>query len=178
MAERIIMRHTVVHPKRVLAGLMAYGAVIACTLGPAAAQPSPYPDISDYKSAVAPKRFSVIDEYGVWFTTPIGGMNCAIAEDGSYGCSGALRGAPAGDNEIAWYLGDPTPRLYHTDNPKFDSGTAQSIVMPRTVVAYRGSRCAVTVDGSLYCINGNNADSQMMITGDMTYRGSQALPAS
>jgi hypothetical protein len=70
------------------------------------------------------------------------------------------------------------PRWYHTDKPRFDSGAQQSLVIAQNFIAYRGSRCAVTMEGSVYCINRDNADSQMMTTGYMGYRGSQAQTIS
>jgi hypothetical protein len=156
---------------------MAGGVVIASTAYPATATVSHYPDLTTYKTIERLERFRVIGEDGAWFVTPLG-LECAILEDATYGCSGTLAGAPNGENEIGWFHGDSLPRLYHTDDPKFDSGARQGLLPPTSFFTYRGSRCASTLEGAVYCINGENADSQLMVSGDMTFRGSQALPAS
>ena len=171
------MQHNMIHYRRLVASLMACGAVIGSAAAPAVADRTSYPDISAYASVGGLQKFRLVDTDGVWFTTPVG-LKCAIGDDGSYGCSGVLPGTPNGDNEIGWFPGDSLPRLYHTDTPKFALVSRQSIVNPLSVLAYHGSRCAVDEEGSVYCINGDNADSQIMVTARMTYRGSQALPSS
>ncbi len=147
--------------------------------GPAQASPTqnPYPDISGYRSVSSAWIYRVVAEDGVWFTSPVG-MRCSIADDGSYGCSGELPGAPAGDNEVAWFVGDPFPRLYHTDEPRFSSPAGQTILPERTYIEHRGSRCATTRDSAVYCIRGDDLNSQLMVTTSMTWRGADAVPSS
>ena len=161
-------------------GTFALTAVVATALAsPAHAAPvqSPYPDSSGYRSVSSTWIYRVVDEDGVWFTSPVG-LRCGIADDGSYGCSGNLPGAPAGDNEVAWFVGDPFPRLYHTDDARFSSPAGQTILREQTYLEYRGSRCATTRDSAIYCIHGDDPNSQLMVTTSMTWRGADAVPSS
>lgn len=144
---------------------------------PDAAARSPYPDISTYRGAGRLEKFKVYTGDGIWFTTPLG-LYCSIGDDGSVGCSGALPGTTAGENEAAWFPGDPFPRLYYTDAPRFNSGMNQQLLPSSTVLSYRGTRCGITMESAIYCVSGDNPNSQFMITSHMTFRGADALPAS
>jgi hypothetical protein len=173
------MRHYITASGGPFVGFLAYAVIGLGATAPASAAPvqSPYPDITQYERAVDLEKFKVIDEDGIWFTTPVG-QYCGIGEDGSYGCSGDLPGAPPGDNEVGWFPGDPFPRLYHTDESRFASGRRQLILQGRTYVEYRGSRCAVTMESGIYCMHGDDRNSQIMVTTGMTWRGSDAIPSS
>jgi hypothetical protein len=163
----------------VLAGFLA-GAVIGVGVAaPASAVPaqSPYPDTTQYERVVDFEKFKVTDEDGLWFTT-LTGLYCGIGEDGSYGCSGHLPGAPQGENEVGYFLGDPFPRLYHTDELRFASGSRQTVLHGQTYIEYRGSRCAETRAGGVYCIHGDDPRSQIMVTTGMTFRGPDGTPSS
>lgn len=173
------MRECVMPNRRLLVGFLA-GAVIGMGVAaPASAVPaqSPYPDITQYQRVTDLEKFKVVDRDGIWFTTLVG-LYCGLGEDGSYGCSGDLPGAPAGANEVGWFPGEPFPRLYHADKPRFASGTRQMILVAQTYVEYRGSRCAVTHDSGIYCMHGDDRNSQIMVTTGMTWRGSDATPSS
>ena len=154
-------------------------AVATAFAVPAQASPmhSPYPNSSGFRPVSSDWIYHVVNEDGVWFTTPVG-MRCSIDDSGSYGCSGNLPGATAGQNEVAWFIGDPFPRLYHTDDPRFSSPAGQTILSERTYIEYRGSQCATTRDSAVYCIHGDDANSQLMVTTSMTWRGADAIPAS
>lgn len=157
-------------------------AYIVTTLGfvmtapSAAAQSSSYPDIGSFTVANN-EIYRAVDEEGVWLTTPLG-LRCAIGDSGSYGCSGALPGVATGDNEVAWFVGDAYPRLYATTEPRFDSGASQSILVSKKVIAYHGSRCAVTRESAIYCIHGDDPNSQLMVTSGSVLRGADATPSS
>lgn len=142
---------------------------------PAFATASPYPDITGYVASSGLEKYKVINREGRWFSTPEG-LRCAILDDGSAGCSGTLPGAAPGDNEIAWFAGDPFPRLYHTDEVKFDYGRVQTLIFGLAKLTYRGTTCAVTRESGVYCIHGDDPNSQFMVTSYMTYRGPNALP--
>lgn len=179
LAQRVTVRSSVALSGRLWAGLCA-GAVIGVgAAAPAAAVPAqgPYPDTAGYQRVTNLQIFQVTDRDGIWFTTPVG-LYCGIEEDGSYGCSGDLPGAPPGENEVAWFLSDPFPRLYHTDEPRFNSGARQTILIGQTYLEYRGSRCAVNRESAVYCIRGDDPNSQLMVTTGMTWRGSDATPSS
>jgi hypothetical protein len=150
-------------------------AAIGVLAAPDAAAESPYPDISTYRDAGSLEKFKVYTGDGIWFTTPLG-LYCSIGDDSSFGCSGHLPGTPAGENEVAWFPGDPFPRLYYTDEPRFNSGLNQQLLASFTVVSYRGTKCGITKESAVYCINGDNPNSQVMIKSQMTYRGANGLP--
>ena len=160
-------------------GIAIIVTIATAFAGTANAMPaqSPYPDSSGYRSVSSTWIYRVVNEDGVWFTSPVG-MRCGIGDDGSYGCSGNLPGAPAGQNEVAWFVGDPFPRLYHTEEPRFSSPAAQTILPERTYIEHRGSRCATTRDSGIYCIHGDDPNSQLMVTTLMTWRGADAVPSS
>jgi hypothetical protein len=166
---------------RVLAGYLVGALIAVGVAAPASAAPaeSPYPDIdtTQYKRVFDIEMFKVTDEDGIWFTT-MTGLYCGIEADGSYGCSGRLPGAPQGDNEIGWFVGDTFPRLYHTDEPRFNSGNAQQILSGRLYIEYRGSRCAETRESGVYCIHGDDPRSQIMVTTGMTFSGPEGSPSS
>jgi len=159
-----------------LVGCAAAGVGMALAT-PALATPSPYPNLDGYQRESNLEPFRVIDQRGVWLTTPMG-LRCGIDDDGSYGCSGTLPGAPPGDNEVAWFVGDPFPRQYHTDQPRFDSGVTQNLLIGLSYVQFRGSTCAVTKESGIYCSHENDPNSQLMVTNEMTFRGGDATPSS
>ena len=172
------VQHNRIPQMRLLAILVSCAATVAGVTAPtAAASGTSYPDTTSYRSAGSLQMFQAVGREGVWFTTGMG-LKCRIDEDGSYGCSGDLPGVLAGENEIGWFPGDAFPRQYHTDEPRFDSGASQQIVSGETFVKYRGSMCAATAEAMVYCINGDNPDSQLMVGWHTTYRGRNALPAS
>jgi hypothetical protein len=159
---------------RAIAGLAgALGAVLAVV--PAAADPGVYPDTADYTSVSSREIYRAVDEDGVWLTTPLG-LRCSIEDDGSYGCSGQLPGVPPGDNEVAWFLGDPFPRLYSAEQQRFSSEGGQLLVLGRTFLEYRGTRCSVTRESAIYCIHGDDPSSQIMVTSAAVFRGADGLP--
>lgn len=156
-------------------------AVFAVALSlavPATAAPDagPYPDTTGYRPVSDIQNYRVIDEAGIWLTTPLG-LRCGIDDDGSYGCSGDLPGAGSAA-EVAWFVGDLFPRLYPVPDGRFrfSSPAAQSILPRETSISYRGSRCAVTGDSGIYCIHGDDLDSQILVTSGTVYRGTNALP--
>jgi hypothetical protein len=173
------MRRFVEAPGRLFAGVLACTFIGVSVAAPAAGIPStgPYPDIAKYQPVSNIFNYIVTDRDGIWFTTPEG-VYCAIEDDGSYGCSGDLPGAPPGENEVAWFVGDSFPRLYHTDEPRFNSGTRQTILIGETYLDYRGSRCAVNRESAVYCIRGGDPNSQLMVTTAMTWRGSDATSST
>jgi hypothetical protein len=79
---------------------------------------------------------------------------------------------------VAWFPGDAFPRLYHTDEPRFAAGPYSQLQGGKSIFNYRGSTCGVTADSGVYCINGDNPESQILVTSYMTYRGRDAQPSS
>lgn len=143
---------------------------------PAGASMTAYPDIGNFTSVTNREIYRVVDKWGIWFTSPLGYL-CGIADDGSYGCTGALKGVPAGENEAAWFYGDPFPRLYLSADPRFDSGAGQTLLVRYNFIEYRGSRCAVTPDSAVYCIHGDDPNSQLLVTSGEVLRGAEGQPS-
>lgn len=160
----------------IVGGLLVALATVVVAAPSALAQQG-YPDVSQYNAPSSLAKYRTTDRDGLWFSTGVG-LICAIGDDGSYGCSDKVPGAPAGSNEVGWFPGDSFPRLYHTDRPTFDSGAEQTLINGRIAVKYHGSTCAVTEDQGVYCINGNNRNSQILVTAEMTFRGPNAQPVS
>ncbi len=150
---------------------LAYATTASAT--PAAG----YPDTGSYRPVSSVYIYQVTNETGVWFTTPLG-VRCAIEDDGSFGCSGELPGTPPGIDEVAWFVGDPFPRLYDAPAQRFSSPDRQAIVNESTYLTYRGTRCAVTPASGVYCIHGQDPNSQIMVTSGAILRGAQGLPAT
>jgi hypothetical protein len=165
----------VVRPIRLLLPLLAAVGLFGAA-APGFARAQAYPDTADYSAVSSREIYRVVDEDGVWLTTPLG-LRCAIEEDGSYGCSAQLPGVPPGDDEVAWFLGDAFPRLYAAEQPRFSSAAGQTILTGLSYLEYRGSRCSVTRESAFYCIHGDDPNSQLMITSAAVFRGPDARPA-
>ncbi len=131
---------------------MMFGAAAPAAAGPGAAEaaPDPFPDIRYYDVA-DPGQF--IQPGGVWFTAPTG-QNCGIWGLGSFGCTGAIPGAPAGTSHIGWIDGDRAVHYDWTMAVRFPPTRAQRVLAPRTKLTHEGTTCAVTPDGRTYCERG------------------------
>ncbi len=90
---------------------------------------------------------------GVWFSTPLG-LNCGIWDRGSFGCTGDIRGAPAGTQNIGWITGQIVPRYDWALGFQFPPGRAERDLPPRSYIEYNGTRCATMADTSTYCQRG------------------------
>lgn len=75
------------------------GAVLAGRAPASADAPKkPYPDVSRY-AKLDFEGFQIDGKPGVWFSSPTG-LNCGIWDEGSFGCTEPIPGAPAGTNQI------------------------------------------------------------------------------
>lgn len=160
-------------PRRHVRALVAAATVVAALNAVPTVAASPdvsYPDITGYVRDLRLEKYSVADKDGIWFTTPFG-LRCAIETSGAFGCSGTLPGVQPENNEIGWFPHDPLPRLYHSDMPRFDSGTPQTIVVGNHYLEYHGSRCAITHDSAIYCIHSDHPNSQIMVSGTTVLAG-------
>ena len=90
---------------------------------------------------------------GVWFSTPLG-LNCGIWDRGSFGCTGDIRGAPPGTNNIGWVNGNIVTRYDWLLGVQFPRGQAERELSPRSYIDYNGTRCATMADSSTYCSRG------------------------
>ncbi|MEU9806950.1 hypothetical protein [Mycobacterium sp. NPDC050853] len=121
--------------------------------------PSPYPDISRYAKVDFESYRLPPNDDGFWFSTP-GGLNCGIWADGSFGCTGAIPGAPAGANQIGWFRGDGQPHFDETQQPRFTNpgGLVQRVIPRNSYIAVNQgtgngdtTTCAVTDTNGVYC---------------------------
>jgi hypothetical protein len=118
--------------------------------------PSPFPDanlILRYYDLVRYADYFTDSVGGVWFSTPLG-LNCGIWDRGSFGCTGDIRGAPPGTNNIGWITGQIEPRYDPALAVQFPPGRAQRDLPPHSYIEYNGTRCATMADSSTFCSHG------------------------
>lgn len=139
--------------------LWAFGIaapVNADTAGNDAPPPNtPFPDmniITAYYTKQNAEDFYLPGRPGVWFLSPAG-MNCGIWIWGSFGCSGPIPGAPAGDH-IGWFNGNRAVHHGWTAAIQFPAGQAQKPLPPLSYVTFEQSTCAVSLEGNTYCTHG------------------------
>lgn len=119
---------------------------------PVIAAPPAYPDIAGYNIWDA-RGYVVAEHSGVWFSSPWG-LNCGIWDEGDFGCTGIIPGAPTNANQIGWFDGDSAVHYDTTQELRFYTGQPQRPLLARTVIEYRGTTCATTPDMSVYCFRG------------------------
>lgn len=117
---------------------------------------NPYPDndliVRSYNLVRSDEYFTA-SAGGVWFSTPLG-LNCGIWDRGSFGCTGDIRGAPPGTNNIGWVNGNIVTRYDWLLGVQFPPGHAERDLPPRNFIEYNGTRCATMADNSTYCARG------------------------
>lgn len=136
---------------------------VAAGVPPAAADPgaAPYPQLR-YFTEVDPAPYalddppgaSLPDQAGYWFSTAQG-LTCGIWFRGSFGCTGAIPGAPPGIDKIGWITGDTRVHYDWTlaiRYPRAPGGVAA--IPPLSFIRVEGTSCATTADGSTYCERG------------------------
>jgi hypothetical protein len=117
---------------------------------------SPYPEmahITTWYDQLQPDGFFIPDHPGVWFLSPYG-LNCGIWDNGGFGCTGDIPGAPPGTHHIAWFNGNRAVHYGWTAAIQFPAGQAQRTLPPRSYVTYNSTTCAITPDSSTYCTRG------------------------
>jgi|RhiMethySRZTD1v2_1073278.scaffolds.fasta_scaffold310715_2 hypothetical protein len=147
---------------RLLIGLVgAVGAAIVGVPGIAAAEPPPDPVPQPPPpplnvNAFAPVKLSeyaVMDNNWYAFSTP-GGDTCVLQKTGSYGCSGALPGAPDGANLVSGSLG-AVPGFANTNGPVFGNIGAVKPLPVNQRISYQTVSCGT--DGVMTsCLDARN----------------------
>jgi len=146
----------------------AAGAVLAGGAPASADTPKkPYPDISRY-TKLDFEGFQIDGKPGVWFSSP-NGLNCGIWEDGSFGCTGSIPGAPAGTNQIGWFTGDTEPHYDSTAQLRFVAGGPQRVLPPNSFIKYGSTTCATTPANGVYCDGSYYA--QFLVNPDASWLG-------
>lgn len=126
-------------------------AVLGCGMGViASADPDVLPNVNGY-TPVSPLEYSGMDGAVYGFTVP-GDISCVINRaDASYGCSGALPGAPGGANLVS---GSGVPGFATTDRPIYGfGGEPFKPLPPMHRLSYRDISCGVDGGGTVACVN-------------------------
>lgn len=155
--------------KHVAAVMGVCAGLLVATAAPAQADPvkSPYPNISHY-SKLDFEGFQISGKPGVWFSSPAG-LNCGIWDGGSFGCTGAVPGAPAGVNQVGWFTGDTAAHFDNTTQPRFAAGPPQRVLPANNYIEYAGTDCAVTPENGVYC--NRNSYGRFLTTPTKTWLG-------
>ncbi len=129
------------------------GSVVPAHAEPSAdASPDSYPELR-YFTKIDAEPYRQPDGQGVWFVTAQG-LNCGIWFRGSFGCNGAIPGAPPNVDKIGWITGDT--RVHHdwTLAIRFPQSRGILTIPPLNYIESEGTKCATTVDTSTYCVRG------------------------
>jgi hypothetical protein len=150
-----VSRYGVPVLSRILIGLAsAAGAAVIGVPGFAAADPEPAPgppNINAY-APVKPSDYAVMDNNWYAFSTPEG-ITCVLQRNGSYGCSGALPGAPNGANLVSG--GPGAPAFANTDGAVFAVVGAAKPLPANTRLSYQTVSCGT--DGvTTSCVDSRN----------------------
>lgn len=133
-----------------VAGLLVMGSAGAHA-EPTEDPNDPYPDLQFFTETSAdPYR---LPGQGVWFVTPQG-LNCGIWYRGSFGCAGAIPGAPPDVHQIGWIAGDTRVHYDWTLGVRFPGAHGMLPIPPLNYIESEGTTCAATVDGGTYCVRG------------------------
>lgn len=139
---------------------MLCAAPIAVAEPSADSAPRPYPNLA-YFSPIDPAQFAMSEpagatlpnQPGYWFVTAQG-IRCGIWFRGSFGCAGAIPGAPAGIDKIGWITGDTRVHYDWTLAIRFPPPLGSASIPPLSSISVEGTTCATTVDLSTYCERG------------------------
>lgn len=121
---------------------------------------APYPQLRYFTRIDAapyalddPPGASLPDQAGYWFTTAQG-LTCGIWFRGSFGCNGAIPGAPAGVDKIGWIAGDTRVHYDWTLAIRYPPPHGDIAIPPLSFISVEGTSCASTGDLSTYCERG------------------------
>lgn len=136
----------------------AYASVLSFTALPhtAWADPAPVPapqipDVNQYTPR-SPADYAIPGTSWYAFAGPPG-VTCVInRQNGDYGCSGALPGAPDGANLVSAGPTGP-PRYSTTERPLFSFAGAVKPLPPNTRLSFREVSCGVDGIGAVACVN-------------------------
>lgn len=147
--------------RRLLVGVGIAASALLSTTVPAWADPasntdpvpSPLPNVNSY-TPISPVPYSVADGTMYVFAGPAG-VTCAInRQNGGYGCSGALPGAPDGANLVSGGLVG-APGFSTTTRPVFGADGAKPLP-PNTRLSFRDISCGMDAAGVMACVNSHD----------------------
>lgn len=109
------------------------------------------PNVTSF-APISPLDYTAMAGSQIVFAGPVG-ITCAINKrDASYGCSGALPGAPEGANLISAGSAGP-PAFSTTDRPLFAAAGAAKPLPANTRLSYREISCGMDGAGVVACVN-------------------------
>jgi len=145
---------------RILIGVIsAAGAVAIGVPGTAWADPDPapapvLPNVNAY-TPVSPVDYTVMNGNWYAFAGPPGVICVLSKQNGGYGCSGPLPGAPDGSNLVsAGPSGEPG--FSNTDRPIFAAAGDVKPLPPNTRLSFREVSCGVDGGGVVACVNNHD----------------------
>ena len=153
----LVVRYGVVMFLRILGGAVGAAVVSVALVAPAWADPDPapaplpLPDVNAY-APISPVAYSVMGGNWYAFAGPVGVICVIDKNNGGYGCSGALPGAPDGANLVsAGPVGPPT--FASTGKPVF-AGVGEVVALPpNTRLSFRDISCGADGTGAVACVN-------------------------
>lgn len=123
----------------------------AASADPDTPPPPPIPNVNAY-TPLNPVEYSVLG--GTWyaFAGPPD-VTCIInRQNGDYGCSGPLPGAPGGANLVSGgQAGSPT--FSTTAQPLFSAAGPVKALPPNTRLSFREISCGTDATGAVACLN-------------------------
>ncbi|WP_445167037.1 hypothetical protein ACTXG7_24950 [Mycolicibacterium sp. Dal123E01] len=145
---------------RLLIGLVtAAGAAAVGVPGIAAADPDPapapvLPNVNAYKP-VSPVDYTAMGGNWYAFAGPSGVVCVLDRQNNSYGCSGALPGAPGGANLVS---GGPSgePGFSSTGGSLYATVGEVKPLPPNTRLSFRDISCGVDGGGTVACVNSHD----------------------
>jgi hypothetical protein len=123
----------------------------AASADPDAPPPPPIPDVNVY-TPLNPADYAVLG--GTWyaFAGPPGVICIINRQNGDYGCSGPLPGAPGGANLVSGGQSGP-PTFSTTAEPLFSAAGPVKSLPPNTRLSFREISCGIDAAGGVACLN-------------------------
>lgn len=119
---------------------------------PSPAPPPPIPDVNVY-TPLNPADYTVAGTTWYGFAGPPGVICIINRQNGDYGCSGPLPGAPDGANLVSAGQFGP-PAFSSTAQPLFAVATGRvNALPPGTRLSFRDISCGVDAAGAVACLN-------------------------
>lgn len=140
---------------KILIGALGASAAIAVA-GSASADPTPtpapvLPNVNAY-TPISPVDYTTMGGNWYAFAGPPGVICVINKQNGGYGCSGPLPGAPGGANLISGgAFGEPG--FSTTGGPIFDAAGEVKSLPPNTRIGFRDVSCGVDGAGVVACVN-------------------------
>lgn len=113
--------------------------------------PPPLPDVVSF-APISPVDYTMMDGNWYAFAGPVGVVCVINKQTVSYGCSGALPGAPEGANLVS--AGPSGPPAFSTTDRPFSAPEGEiKALPPNTRLSFREISCGVDGTGVVACVN-------------------------